>query len=214
MHLSYKINCSEIQNRAKNCDGCESVMENTQQPITKFLDEIKSGNKDALEELLPLVYDELRRLANSYLRKERSNHTLQPTALVHEAYLRLIGQKEIEWQNRAHFFGVAARLMREILIEYARARSRQKRGGTLKTQIALDEAVSFSNQNQLDIIAVDEALSKLENLDERQGRIVEMKFFGGLTIEEIAEVLSISPATVKREWGTAKLLLYKMLNSE
>ncbi|MET0752398.1 MAG: sigma-70 family RNA polymerase sigma factor [Pyrinomonadaceae bacterium] len=189
-------------------------MENTQQPITKFLDEIKSGNKDALQELLPLVYDELRRLANSYLRKERSNHTLQPTALVHEAYLRLIGQNEIEWQNRAHFFGVAARLMREILIEYARARNRQKRGGEVKTQIALDEAVSFNNQNQLDIIAVDDALSKLENLDERQGRIVEMKFFGGFTIEEIAEVLSISPATVKREWGTAKLLLYKMLNSE
>ncbi len=214
MHLSYKTNCSEIQNHAKNCDGCEFVMENTRQPITKFLDEIKSGNKDALQELLPLVYDELRRLANSYLRRERSNHTLQPTALVHEAYLRLIGQNEIDWQNRAHFFGVAARLMREILIEYARARNRQKRGGEIKTQIALDEAVSFNNQKQLDIIAVDEALSKLENLDERQGRIVEMKFFGGLTIEEIAEVLSISPATVKREWGTAKLLLYKMLNSE
>jgi RNA polymerase sigma factor (TIGR02999 family) len=188
-------------------------MENIQQPITKFLDEIKSGNKAALEELLPLVYDELRRLANSYLRRERSNHTLQPTALVHEAYLRLIGQNsEIAWENRAYFFGVAARLMREILIEYARARSRQKRGGELKTQIALDAAVSFSNQNQLDIVAVDEALTKLENLDERQARIVEMKFFGGLTIEEIGEVLSISPATVKREWSSAKLLLYKMLN--
>jgi RNA polymerase sigma factor (TIGR02999 family) len=188
-------------------------MENIQQPITKYLDEIKGGNKAALEELLPLVYNELRRLANSYLRKERSNHTLQPTALVHEAYLRLIGQNsEIAWENRAHFFGVAARLMREILIEYARARSRQKRGGALKTQIALDAAVSFSNQNQLDIVAVDEALTKLENLDERQARIVEMKFFGGLTIEEIGEVLSISPATVKREWSSAKLLLYKMLN--
>ncbi|MGC2235031.1 MAG: sigma-70 family RNA polymerase sigma factor [Pyrinomonadaceae bacterium] len=189
-------------------------MENTQQPITKFLDEIKRGNKAVLEELLPLVYDELRRLAGSYLRRERSNHTLQPTALVHEAYLRLIGQNEIEWQNRAHFFGIAARLMREILIEYARARSRKKRGGEFKTQIELDSVVSSGNQKQFDIIAIDEALSKLENLDERQGRIVEMKFFGGLTIEEIGEVLSISPATVKREWGTAKLLLYKMLNSE
>jgi len=189
-------------------------MDNTQQPITKFLEEIKSGNKAALEELLPLVYDELRRLANSYLRRERSNHTLQPTALVHEAYLRLVGQSEIDWQNRAHFFGVSARLMREILIEYARARHRQKRGGEFKTQIELDSAVSFSNQNQFDVVAVDEALSKLEKLDERQARIVEMKFFGGLTIEEIGEVLSISPATVKREWSSAKLLLYKMLNTE
>ena len=187
-------------------------LENIQQPITKFLDELKSGNKEALHSLLPLVYDELRRLANSYLRKERSNHTLQPTALVHEAYLRLIGQKEIEWQNRAHFFGVSARLMREILIEYARGRNRQKRGGEFKTQIVLDEAISFSNQTQLDIVAVDDALSKLEKLDQRQARIVEMKFFGGLTVEEIGEVLSISPATVKREWSTAKLLLYKMLN--
>jgi len=183
-----------------------------EKPITQILSEIKNGNQIALDELLPLVYDELRRLANSYLRNERSNHTLQPTALVHEAYLRLLGQKEIEWQNRAHFFGVSARLMREILIEYARGRNRQKRGGEFKTQIVLDEAISFSNRNQLDIVAVDDALSKLEKLDQRQARIVEMKFFGGLTVEEIGEVLSISPATVKREWSTAKLLLYKMLN--
>jgi RNA polymerase sigma factor (TIGR02999 family) len=182
--------------------------------ITQILSEIKNGNQIALDELLPLVYDELRRLANNYLRNERSNHTLQPTALVHEAYLRLLGQKEIEWQNRAHFFGVSARLMREILIEYARGRNRQKRGGEFKTQIVLDEAISFSNQTQLDVVAVDDALSKLEKLDQRQARIVEMKFFGGLTVEEIGEVLSISPATVKREWSTAKLLLYKMLNSE
>lgn len=189
-------------------------MEKIQQPITKFLDEIKSGNPDALQELLPLVYDELRRLANNYLRKERSNHTLQPTALVHEAYMRLLRQNEIEWQNRIHFFGVSARLMREILIEYARAKNRLKRGGEFNAQLELDSAVSFNNQKQLDIVAVDEALSKLEALDARQARIVEMKFFGGLTIEEIAEVLSISPATVKREWSTAKLLLYKMLNTE
>ena len=137
---------------------------------------------------------------------------LQPTALVHEAYLRLLGQKEIEWQNRAHFFGISARLMREILIEYARGRNRQKRGGEFKTQIALDEAVSFGRETQLDVVAVDEALTKLEKLDQRQAKIVEMKFFGGLNVEEIAEVLSISPATVKREWSSAKLLLYKMLN--
>lgn len=187
-------------------------MVQTQKPITQFLDEMRSGDQESLNELLPLVYEELRRLARSHLSRERSDHTLQPTALVHEAYLRLIGQAETEWQNRAHFFGIAARVMREILIEYARMKNRKKRGGELKTQIALDEAVSFANQKELDVIAVDEALKKLENLDERQARIVEMKFFGGLTIEEIAEVLSISPATVKREWATAKLLLNKMLS--
>lgn len=186
----------------------------TPKPVTKILEEIQKGNRDSLSELLPLVYDELRQLAASRLNRERSNHTLQPTALVHEAYLRLIGQKEAEWQNRAHFFGIAARLMREILIEHARGRNRQKRGGEFKTQIALDDAVSFTNTKLLDVIAVDEALSSLEKLDERQARIVEMKFFGGLTVEEIAEVLGISPATVKREWSTAKLLLYKTLHTE
>jgi RNA polymerase sigma factor (TIGR02999 family) len=185
----------------------------SEQPITHLLQQLRDGKLGTTDELLPIVYDELRSLAKNYLSRERSNHTLQPTALVHEAYVRLIGQNsEIAWENRAHFFGVAARLMREVLIDYARARNRQKRGGEFKTQIALDAAVSFSNQNELDIVAVDDALTKLENLDERQGRIVEMKFFGGMTIEEIAEVLSISAATVKREWSSAKLLLYKMLN--
>lgn len=186
----------------------------TDKPITKLLSEIKNGGQEALHEILPFVYDELRRLASSHLRNERQNHTLQPTALVHEAYLRLVGQQPIDWENRAHFFGVSARLMREILIEHARARNRQKRGGEYKTQIALDVAISFNTRQQLDVIVVNEALSKLEKLDERQGRIVEMKIFAGLTIEEIAEVLSISPATIKREWATAKLLLYKMLNAK
>lgn len=185
---------------------------NNNESITKILSEINVDGQKGLEEILPIVYDELRRLANSYLKNERQNHTLQPTALVHEAYLRLIGQKKIEWQSRAHFFGVLSRLMREILIEHARRRNRKKRGGEYKTQIALDEAVSFAQQNQLDVVAVDDALCKLEKLDERQARIVEMKFFGGLTIEEIGEVLSISPATVKREWSSAKLFLYKTLN--
>lgn len=185
-----------------------------ERPITQLLSEIKSGEKDALHKLLPIVYSELRRLAGSRLRNERSNHTLQPTALVHEAYLRLVGQSEVNWQNRAHFFGVAARLMREILIDYARTRNSQKRGGEFKTQIELDSAISFNNQKQLDIIAINEALEKLGKLDERQMRIVEMKFLCGLNVEEIAEVLDISPATVKREWSSAKLLLYKMLNSK
>ncbi len=183
-----------------------------QKPITQILNELKNGQRDSLDELLPIVYDELHRLAKSHLSRERSDHTLQPTALVHEAYLRLLGQAEVEWQNRAHFFGIAARLMREILIEYARMKNRKKRGGEFKTQIALDDAVSFNNRKQLDVIAVDEALTKLENLDERQARVVEMKFFGGLKIEEIAEVLDVSPATVKREWSSAKLFLYKLLS--
>ncbi|MEO7660240.1 MAG: sigma-70 family RNA polymerase sigma factor [Pyrinomonadaceae bacterium] len=180
--------------------------------ITQILSEMKRDGEDSYNELLPLVYDELRLLANRYLGRERSDHTLQPTALVHEAYLRLIGQKKIEWQNRAHFFGVSARLMREILIDHARGKNRQKRGGEYQTRIELDSAISIESNATLDVVAVDEALTKLENLDERQARIVEMKFFAGLTIEEIAEVLSLSPATVKREWSTAKLLLYKMLS--
>ena len=198
----------------KNLECVAITMSETAKPITQLLFELKNGEREVLNELLPLVYDELRRLADSYLRRERSHHTLQPTALVHEAYLRLLGQKPVDWQNRAHFFGVSARLMREILIEYARAKNRQKRGGEFRTQIELDAAVSFSNEKHLDVIAIDEALSRLEKLDERQARIVEIKFFGGLSVEEIAEVLHISPATVKREWSTAKLLLYKMLNTK
>ncbi|CAN5517120.1 sigma-70 family RNA polymerase sigma factor [soil metagenome] len=183
-----------------------------EKPITQILLELRNGGRNTLDELLPLVYDELRRLAGSYLNRERSDHTLQPTALVHEAYIRLIGQNEIEWENRAHFFGISARLMREILIEHARGRKRQKRGGEFKTQIALDDAIGFTDGKELDVVAVDDALSKLEKIDEKQARIVELKFFGGLTVEEIAEVMTISPATVKREWSTAKLLLRKMLD--
>lgn len=189
------------------------MVSTTESPITQFLSELRNGEKGSIDKVLPLVYDELRRLAKSHLRNERSDHTLQPTALVAEAYIRLVGQNEIDWQNRAHFFGVAARLMREILIEYARSRNRLKRGGEFQTQIALDEAVSFGIERSLDIIAVDEALSKLEALDERQARIVEMKFFGGLTVEEIGEVLDVSPATIKREWASAKLFLNRILSS-
>lgn len=175
--------------------------------------ELRLGGRETMDELLPLVYDELRRLAGSYLRRERGDHTLQPTALVHEAYIRLIGQKEIDWQNRAHFFGVAARLMRQVLIEHARSRNRVKRGGeSLKTNIEIDSAVSLNSPTrQYDILAVDEALTQLEALDERQAKIVEMKFFGRMTIEEIAEVLETSPTTVKREWTSARLLLANML---
>lgn len=183
----------------------------THTPITMMLQQLRNGDSSSIDDLLPLVYDELRRLASSYLSRERVNHTLQPTALVHEAYLRLIGQSEINWQNRAHFFGISARLMREILIDHARGKNRHKRGGEFYTQIELDQAVSFAGNQPLNVIAVDEAMVKLEALDSRQAKIVELKFFGGLTVEEIAEVMDISPATIKREWSTAKLFLYKTL---
>lgn len=181
--------------------------------ITEILNEARNGNTAVLEDLLPLVYAEMRRLAGGYLSRERAGHTLQPTALVHEVYLRMIGAEPMDWRNRAHFFGVASRLMREILIDYARARNRKKRGGEFRTQIELDaaSAIQGSGSAQLDVVAVDSALNELEKLDERQAKIVEMKFFGGMTIEEIAEVLNISPATVKREWTSAKLFLTRQL---
>ncbi|MEQ1922293.1 MAG: sigma-70 family RNA polymerase sigma factor [Pyrinomonadaceae bacterium] len=186
----------------------------TEKPITQLLNEVRSGGEDAMNELLPLVYDELRRLAGSYLRRERGNHTLQPTALVHEAYIRLMtAQAAMEWQDRAHFFGISARLMRQVLIDHARTKGRLKRGGEHMAQIDLDAAVSFDARNQLDAIAIDEALTQLESLDERQARIVEMKFFAGMQIEEIAEVLQVSPATVKREWTSAKLFLSNALST-
>jgi RNA polymerase sigma factor (TIGR02999 family) len=180
--------------------------------ITQFLNDARNGSGEALDELLPLVYAEMRRLASGYLSRERVGHTLQPTALVHEVYLKLAGGRPVDWQNRAHFFGAASRLMREILIDHARAKNRKKRGGEMRTFIEIDAAVSVDAGRQLDVLAVDEALRELERLDERQAKIVEMKFFAGMTIEEIAEVLDVSPATVKREWTSAKLLLSRMLN--
>jgi len=181
-------------------------------PITELLNSLKGDGENPLGDLLPLVYDELRRLARVNLSRERPGHTLQPTALVHEAYLKLVRQRGVEWQDRAHFFGIASRLMRQILIDHARSRNSKKRGGEFGTKILLDETVSYGGGRELDIIAVDEALLALEALDERQARVVEMKFFGGLSIDEIADVMSVSPATVKREWQTARLFLARMLD--
>lgn len=177
--------------------------------ITKLL---QQGDSEALEKLLPIVYDELHRLASSIFRRDfRSNHTLQPTALVHEAYLKLIGSSsEISWQNRAHFFGIAARLMRQVLVNHAVAHKAEKRGGG-ETILALDEAVSFFQGQNLEILALHEALEKLNLLDKKQAEIVELKFFGGLTNEETAEVLQISVSTVKREWEMARTWLYREL---
>jgi len=159
---------------------------------------------------MPLVYSELRQLAQHYLRQERSDHTLQSTALVHEAYLRLAGKSPPEWQDRAHFFGIAARLMRQILVEHARGRAAAKRGGG-GTRITLDESLAIAQQKEIDVILLDKVLRDLAELDAQQGRIVELRFFGGLTIEDTSEVLGISPATVKREWVSARAWLFRAM---
>ncbi|HEY2712204.1 MAG TPA: ECF-type sigma factor [Chthoniobacterales bacterium] len=166
------------------------------------------GGRQAIEAILPLVYEELRLLAGGYLRNERPEHTLQRTALVHEAYLRLAAQPNLEWQNPAHFIGIFARLMRQTLTNYAVARNRIKRGGG----DAMDLMLEFYERHQIDVTAVNESLRQLETLDPRQAQIVELRFFGGLTIEEIAELLHASPATIKREWSVAKLWLRKTLS--
>lgn len=164
-----------------------------------------------LTAMIPAAYDELRRLAAGYLRDERADHTLQPTALVHEVYLRLMDQLSIHWQNRAHFLGIAARMMRRILINHAIAHTAEKRGGTDAVRLQFDEALDFYEQRDVSLVAVDAALHRLEELDKRQAQIVEFRFFGGLTVEEIAKVLEIAPITVKREWATAKLWLQREL---
>jgi RNA polymerase sigma-70 factor, ECF subfamily len=176
--------------------------------ITQMLREWGGGNREALDALLPLVYEELHRQASRYLRRERAGHTLQTTALIHEAYLKLIDQREVDWKNRAHFFGIAAQMMRRILVDYARARHREKRGGAGSDR-PIEEAATLavSEENGVDLIALDEALTRLSRFDERQARIVELRYFSGLSIEETAEVLRISPATVKSDWTLAKTWL-------
>ena len=186
-------------------------MENATPNLTQLLISYGEGNREALEALLPEVYQELRRLAQSYMRKEGSGHTLQATALVHEAFFKLIDQKSVQWQNRAQFFGVAAQLMRRILIDHARVRKAQKRGGS-QAKIAFDEAVHWSESEEgPDLVALDEALERLAAIDPRQAKTVELRYFGGLSIEEAAHVLGTSPATVKRDWTLAKAWLYREL---
>ena len=181
--------------------------------ITQMLISYGEGNRAALDSLLPLVYDELRIIARSYLRQERSDHTLQPTGLVHEAYLRLVNQQSVSWRNRAQFFGLAANMMRRILVNHAESRNSQKRGGRLE-KVSLDQVTVAFNNNVLDVLALDELLHRLEEVDKLKSDIVELKFFGGLTIDEIAEVTNISTATVEREWAFARGWLYKTLTEE
>ena len=178
-------------------------------PVTALLVRWRDGDKEALESLMPLVYDELRRLARHYLQRERSDHTLQSTALVHEAYMRLAGENAPQWQNRAHFFGIAARVMRQILVEYARAHSAAKRGGVGACKITLDESLELAQRTDIDVVALDSALDRLSELDPQQSRIVELRFFTGLTIEDTSEVMGLSPATVKRDWTSARAWLHR-----
>jgi RNA polymerase sigma factor (TIGR02999 family) len=180
--------------------------------IVRLLDEARDGNENALAELVPLVYDELRRLAHAYMQRERPGHTLQTTALVHEAYLRLAGQESLSWQNRAHFRAIAAETMRRILVEYARARNAVKRGGGQRTA-SLEDTVIGLDAESVDLEALDQALRRLAEIDPRMVRIVELRFFAGLTVDETAEVLSISTGTVKREWATARAWLRRELQS-
>ena len=176
--------------------------------VTRLLKAWSGGDRDALARLLPLVYDELRRRAQAQMRQERAGHTLQPTALVHEAFLRLVDQKAIDWKDRAHFFGVAARAMREVLVDHARRRGAGKRGGG-EPRLTLGGAATVATEQNFDILAFDLALERLTALDERQGRLVELRVFGGLTIEEAAKVLDCSHATVSREWRHAEAWLHR-----
>jgi RNA polymerase sigma factor (TIGR02999 family) len=182
------------------------------QAVTQLLVDWGNGDRQALEKLTPLVYQELKRLAARYLRRERREHTLQSTALVHEAWLRLIDQNHVHWQNRAQFFGIAAEMIRRILIDHARNRQAAKRGdGAIK--LSLDEALGAPDRRDFDLVALDDALGDLAKLDPKQGKLVELRFFAGLSIEESAEVLGVSPATVKREWAVAKAWLYRELSA-
>jgi RNA polymerase sigma factor (TIGR02999 family) len=182
------------------------VPEPTSEPVSELLAKWRAGDEESLRRLVPVVYNELRRVAHYHLRKERPDHTLQTTALVHEAYLCLMKQEPMEFENRAHFFAVCAQLMRQILVQYARRRNAAKRDGGYKR--TLDESIAPARSRSINLIALDDALNGLANLDQQQSRIVELRFFAGLSIEETSQVLGVSPATVKRDWNAAKLWLY------
>ncbi|HEY8560106.1 MAG TPA: sigma-70 family RNA polymerase sigma factor [Pyrinomonadaceae bacterium] len=189
-------------------------MNDTPPDVTEMLFELSSGNDRALDELLPVLYAELRGLAGSYLNREhRKNHTLQPTALVHEAYLRLVNQKAARWESRSHFFGAAANVMRQILVDHARGRNAEKRGGELERVPLADELVIASKDKDFELLALDGALEELERFDPQKSKIVELRYFGGLSVEETAAVLGVSEITVKRHWRVAKLWLYDRLKA-
>ena len=181
--------------------------------MTRLLVAWGDGDQAALEQLMPLVYEELRKLAHQHMRREHPGHTLQTTALVNEAYFRLVGQKQVRWQNRAHFFAISAQLMRRILVDHARGRQYAKRGGGAQ-KVSLDGVAVVAQEQAADLLALDEALRSLAAVDERKCRIVELRYFGGLGVEETAEALKLSPRTVMREWSMAKAWLYRALSHE
>ncbi len=181
--------------------------------ITELLVDWNNGDKSAMERLLPLVERELHRLAHSYMRREDPNHTLQTTALINETYLRLVDQRKVQWQNRAHFFGIAAQIMRRILLNYARDQNRLKRGGRA-IHVSLSEAMGMPAEKDRELIALNDALTRLEAIDERKSKVVELRYFGGLTVEEIAEVLKISTITVMRDWAFAKAWLSREMQND
>jgi RNA polymerase sigma-70 factor (ECF subfamily) len=185
----------------------------TNQEVTQLLLAWRGGDDEALDKLVPLVYEELRRLARLYMRRERAGHTLQTTALVNEAYLRLVDVNKVQWQNRAHFFAVSAQLMRRILVDFARTRNYQKRGGEMR-RASFAEALTVSSLDNPDLVALDDALSALSDVDQRKSQVVELRYFGGLSVEETAEALNVSPETVKRDWRLAKAWLLRQLEPE
>jgi RNA polymerase sigma factor (TIGR02999 family) len=193
-------------------DAEKGMSQTTPGTVTRLLLDWSGGNEDALHALMPIVYDELRRLARSRMRGERPGHTLGTTGLIHEAYMRLVAQ-EVSWQSRAHFFGIAAQMMRRVLVDYAKGQQRAKRGGGA-VKVSLDEPALVGKPPGVDMVALDESLSRLEKLDPQRARIVELRFFGGLSNEESAEVLKISPATVQRQWAGARAWLYHEIGSE
>jgi RNA polymerase sigma factor (TIGR02999 family) len=184
------------------------------QQLTQMLIQLSEGNAQMVDDILPLIYDELRRLAGNYLRRERSDHTLQPTALVHEAYIKLIDQTQVKWQNRAHFFGIAANIMRRILVDYARQHKAEKRGGAAEKMPLEEEILIVSEGKSAELLALDEALENLAKIDPQKSKIVELRYFGGLSVEETAEVLGVSEITVKRHWRMAKAWLYGQLSHQ
>jgi RNA polymerase sigma factor (TIGR02999 family) len=188
-------------------------MKSSSKNVTQLLLDWAEGDQEALNRLMPLVYAELHRLANRYFRHERPGHTLQATALVHEAYLRIVDQRDVRWQNRLHFFAIAAQLMRRILVNYARDKHAAKRGGA-EQKLSLDEALALPAARNVDLIALDEALTRLAGIEPQQSSIVELRFFGGLTIDETAGVLGVSPATVKNKWNLAKAWLYREVRQQ
>lgn len=188
------------------------MSENETQEVTQLLQKWSDGDLAALEKLTPVIYSELYRIAKRYMNRERDGHTLQATALVNEAYMRLIDWKTAKWENRAHFFGVSAQLMRRILVDFARKRPKVNEEAV--RQVSLDEAFNLSEEKDADLVALDEALTELAKFDERKAKIVELKFFGGLSVEETAEILKISGVTVMREWQKAKAWLYRELSRE